>query len=72
MTQRKAAKRKGKANLARGDKVGGETVMGFTTEGLVIFEPKIRPKQFTKTQIRRAVRAVKEQRRQQEKEAAQP
>ena len=49
--------------VERGTKVGGFTAAGSTSDGIVIVEPKFKPKNFTKTQIREAVRDVKERQR---------
>ena len=49
--------------VERGTKVGGFTAAGSTTDGIVIVEPRFKPKNFTKTQIRKAVRDVKERQR---------
>ena len=49
--------------IERGTKIGGFTAAGSTVDGIVIVEPKFRPKNFTKGQIRKAVRDVKERQR---------
>ena len=49
--------------IERGTKVGGFTAAGSTVDGIVIVEPKLKPKNFTKGQIRKAVRDVKERQR---------
>ena len=56
--------------VARGTKVGKFVAAGSTPEGIVIVEPRQGPKNFTKAQIRRAVRDVKERQRRGELEAA--
>lgn len=37
-------------------------IMGVTSDGIIIYEPKLSPQTFTKTELRDAVRAVKAER----------
>lgn len=51
------------SSVTRGTRIGKFVVAGSTPDGIVIFEPKPGPKNFTKAQIRRAVHDVKERQR---------